>query len=353
MLLGAVDRLRDGESSLITVCAEAGAGKTRLLEEVRSRLGDDVQWFEGRAYPYTADIPYAPLVDLFNSAASIDENDSAVQVRDKLHRMVTGLLPGDDLAMAAIGQLYGTTPVDGAVDLEAFQSVLRAAVARLLDVVAARAPTVVCLQDLHWVDPSTAALVRDLVGAISEPVVTICNFRPGFELGAPNERLLHLSELSARQSREQLMSLLDGAEPPDDLLSLVTARADGNPFFVEELVNTLVDDGVLAASRRYVGAHDTARRGDRAPDDPRAHRGAHRQPRARASPSACARHRSSAASSCTGSCSPSPVRPTTSRTASPDCPPQISSASARTTLISSTSSSTRSPRRSRTTVAAP
>ncbi len=118
--------------------------------------------------------------------------------------------------------------------------------ARLLDVVAARAPTVVCLQDLHWVDPSTAALVRDLMGAISEPVVMICNFRPGFELGAPGERLLYLSELSARQSREQLMSLLDGAEPPDDLLSLVTARADGNPFFVEELVNTLVDDGVLA-----------------------------------------------------------------------------------------------------------
>ncbi len=246
VLLGAVDRLRDGESSLITVCAEAGAGKTRLLEEVRSRLGDDVQWYEGRAYPYTADIPYAPLVDLFNSAASIDEHDSALQVRDKLRAMVTNLLPGDDLAMAAIGQLYGTTPVDGAVDLEAFQSVLRAAVARLLDVVAARAPTVVCLQDLHWVDPSTATLVRDLVGAISEPVVMICNFRPGFELGAPNERLLHLSELSARQSREQLMSLLDGAEPPEDLLSLVTARADGNPFFVEELVNTLVDDGVLA-----------------------------------------------------------------------------------------------------------
>ena len=166
VLLGAVDRLRDGESSLITVCAEAGSGKTRLLEEVRSRLGADVQWYEGRAYPYTADIPYAPLVDLFNNAASIDENDDAAQVRAKLTAMVTTLLPGDDLALAAIGQLYGTTPVDGAVDLEAFQSVLRGAVARLLDVVARRAPTVVCLQDLHWVDPSTAALVRELAGTI-------------------------------------------------------------------------------------------------------------------------------------------------------------------------------------------
>ena len=246
VLLGAVDRLRDGESSLITVCAEAGAGKTRLLEEVRSRLGDDVQWYEGRAYPYTADIPYAPLVDLFNNAASIDENDDAAQVREKLTTMVSTVLPGDDLALAAIGQLYGTTPVDGAVDPEAFQSVLRGAVVRLLDVVAGRAPTVVCLQDLHWVDPSTAALVRDLTGALSQPVVTICNFRPGFVLGAPGERSLFLSELSARQSREQLTSLLDGAEPPDELVAMVTARADGNPFFVEELVNTLVDDGVLA-----------------------------------------------------------------------------------------------------------
>ena len=104
VLLGAVDRLRDGETSLITVCAEAGSGKTRLLEEVRSRLGDDVQWYEGRAYPYTADIPYAPLVDLFNNAAAIDENDGVAQVRAKLTAMVTTLLPGDDLALAAIGQ---------------------------------------------------------------------------------------------------------------------------------------------------------------------------------------------------------------------------------------------------------
>ena len=138
-------------------------------------------------------------MDLFNNAASIDENDDAAQVRAKLTAMVTTLLPGDDLALAAIGQLYGTTPADGAVDLEAFQAVLRGAVARLLDAVARRAPTVVCLQDLHWVDPSTATLVRELAGTLTEPVVTICNFRPGFELGTPGERLLHLSESRQRQ----------------------------------------------------------------------------------------------------------------------------------------------------------
>ena len=167
----------------------------------------------GHAYPYTADIPYAPLVDLFNSAASIDENNDAVQVRDKLHRMVTGFVAGRRPRHGRYRAALRDHPRrrccrPRSVSVGAARRRRTAARCRC------RAPTVVCLQDLHWVDPSTATLVRDLVGTISEPVVTICNFRPGFELGAPNERLLHLSELSARQSREQLMSLLDGANPP-------------------------------------------------------------------------------------------------------------------------------------------
>ena len=177
------------------MCAEAGAGKTRLLEEVRSRLGDDVQWFEGRAYPYTADIPYAPLVDLFNNAASIDENDSAEQVRDKLRGMVTGLLPGDDLAMhAAIGQLYGTTPVDGAVDLEAF----RRCCARSWPAARCRrgAGTDRGLSSGSALGRpvdrrhSSATRRHDLGTGRHD-----LQLPARLQLGAPNERLLHLSEL--------------------------------------------------------------------------------------------------------------------------------------------------------------
>ncbi len=107
------------------------------------------------------------------------------------------------------------------------------------------APTVVCLQDLHWVDPSTADLVRELAAATSEPIVMVCNFRPGFSLGAPGERVVQLSELSHRQTLEQLISLLDGGEPPKELVDVVTARTDGNPFFVEEIINSLIETDVL------------------------------------------------------------------------------------------------------------
>src|SRR5258708_2448295 len=96
VLLGAVERLRDGERSLVTVCAEAGAGKSRLLEEVRVRLGPDVQWLEGRAFPYTENIPYAPVIDLLNQAAGIDERDSSGEGPAKPAAMVDPNLPAPD-----------------------------------------------------------------------------------------------------------------------------------------------------------------------------------------------------------------------------------------------------------------
>ncbi|HMQ28836.1 MAG TPA: hypothetical protein PKA98_22810, partial [Acidimicrobiales bacterium] len=106
--------------------------------------------------------------------------------------------------------------------------------------------TVVCLQDLHWVDPSTADLVRHLAATDGEPVVTVCNFRPGFPLDRVGERLVELRELSPRQTREHLVSLLDDEEPPEQLVDAVLARTDGNPFFVEEIVNRLLETDVLA-----------------------------------------------------------------------------------------------------------
>lgn len=245
VLMGAIDRLLDGESALITMCAEAGAGKTRLLEEVRSRIGPDVQWLEGRAYPYTTNIPYSPVIDMLGRAAGIDESDTAAQVRTKLTAMVQRTLPGDERAMVALEHLFDLAPAGAELDLESFRSVLLTTVADLVDVVARRAPTVLCLQDLHWIDPSTADMVRDLAATVSAPVVMICNFRPGFTLGAPDERIVNLTEMSPRQTREQLVSLLDGGDPPETLVDVVTARTEGNPFFVEEIVNSLIETNVL------------------------------------------------------------------------------------------------------------
>jgi class 3 adenylate cyclase len=106
ILLGAIDRMRDGaSSSVVTVSAEAGTGKTRLFEELHSRLGD-VAWVEGRAYPYTSNVPYAPIVDLLSRAAGVDEADEPGVVRTKLESLVDGLAPGDAAALSWIRKRF-------------------------------------------------------------------------------------------------------------------------------------------------------------------------------------------------------------------------------------------------------
>ena len=174
VLLDGIDKVRDGESMVVTICAEAGAGKSRLLEEFRSRLDDDIVWVEGKAFAYTTNIPYAPIIDLISNVAGIDEGDSASAVSDKLEHLVERVAPGDEAAARVIRPLYGVSEQRD-IDLEVFRSELGGVLARLIDVTAKRSPTVVCFQDLHWVDPSTTALIRDRLsrgGSLASPCAT-------------------------------------------------------------------------------------------------------------------------------------------------------------------------------------
>ncbi|MBI4518713.1 MAG: AAA family ATPase [Deltaproteobacteria bacterium] len=244
VLLGAAEQMRDGRPAVIAICGEAGTGKTRLVEEFRARVGNDIQWIEGRAYPYAENIPYFPVIDLLNRSWGIDENDKPAAVRLKVEAGVSALVESSREVLPVIARLYNIELADGPViDREAFQRLLFDAVRRLLAALACRGPTVICLQDLHWADTSTVTLVRGLTTDFKVPAVLICNYRPGYAPG-PGTRVLELRELSSRQTRELLQSLL-GSEPPDALTRFIEERSDGNPFYVEEVVNSLVETHVL------------------------------------------------------------------------------------------------------------
>jgi class 3 adenylate cyclase len=249
VLLAAVEKLRDGEPSIISVCAEAGAGKTRLLEEFRSRLSEDVAWIEGRAYPYSQNIPYAAIIDLLNRVLGIDEGDTSETVRQKLRDGVTALVGADDDVLAPLATLYALDlPGVASIDREAYQSALVAAVRRLIDAQSLLQPSVLCLQDLHWADPSTVQLLREIAAPPIAPAVFVCNFRPEFTLGIEGERALGLDELSSRQSERLVTSLLGNADPPPELVGFIGGHTDGNPFFIEEIINRLIETEALVRS---------------------------------------------------------------------------------------------------------
>lgn len=243
-LLGAAEKMRDGLAQVWGVRGDAGTGKTRLVNEFRAQVGADVQWLEGRAYPYAKDIPYAPLMDLLSRVWRIEEADSPLQLRERLRAGVQAMLGPADDALALFLHLYHLEQEPGVViEREAFQGRLLDATRRILAVLAARQPTVICLQDLHWADPSTVTMIGELAADPRSPVMLLCNYRPGYAPPAGMQEV-ELRELSPRQTGELLVSLLKG-EPPAALVGFVVDRSDGNPFYVEEVVNALVETGVL------------------------------------------------------------------------------------------------------------
>jgi len=245
VLLGAVEHLLDGEGGAVAVCGGAGTGKTRLFAELKRRAGRDVRWVEGRAYPYTENIPFFIVSDLLNWNWQIRESDSPAMVQSKVRRGLALVSEVPEKDLPVIAKLYGFE-VEGAaiIDREAYRQRLFDTLSRLLGALARERPTVVCLQDLHCADASSMRLIRRLLAEPPGSVLFLCNFRPGPEL-SDVAREIALAEFSPRQTLQLVTSLLDDQVPPGDLVRFIDSQAEGNPFFIEELVSSLEESGRL------------------------------------------------------------------------------------------------------------
>lgn len=257
ILLGAVEKVRDGAGSVIGLRAEAGAGKTRLLAEFHDRVHEQVQWLEGRAYAYGENIPYALLIDLISNAVGIAEGDTGESIVAKLQAGVDPLVDDVERVLEPFHRLFGLSErTSAALDKDSYQERLLDSLASVVDGLCARAPTVLVLQDLHWADPSTVGMFSKLIETVQSPVVVVANYRPSFTGSLPGVRQIELQALSPRQSGELVASLLDGEPPPAELVEFLFGRTDGNPFYLEEIINSLLETDTLVRSNgswRLVG----------------------------------------------------------------------------------------------------
>jgi class 3 adenylate cyclase len=249
ILMAAVEKVQDGEGSVIGIRAEAGTGKTRLLAEFQGRVGETIQWLEGRAYAFGENIPFAPLVDLISNAVGINENDTQDSIAAKLEEGMSDIVTDLERVLDPFRRLYGLPERSGSgLDKETFQPRLLESMLDVVTGLCARAPTVLVFQDLHWADPSTVSIIANLAENVEVPVVIVTNYRPEFDGKLPEMREIDLKALSPRQSGDLTSSLLDGSEPPQELVDFVVERTDGNPFFLEEIINSLIETGTLAAT---------------------------------------------------------------------------------------------------------
>jgi class 3 adenylate cyclase/tetratricopeptide (TPR) repeat protein len=248
----ASERLLKGQGAIISVIGDPGTGKSRLIEEFKETL--KTQWFEGHAYPYAQNAPFSLFRDLLNGVFAVAEEDPPGLVREKLEsriREITG--DGADI-VPHVGNLYSLHYDELAqITPEHWKSLFGSAVTEILSGLTCLAPTIVIFEDLQWADPSSVELLRQLLGNFTFPCLFLCVYRPQFSLftgvqTAVVGRRYHemrLNDLSSSESLQMVRSLLDAETIPPDLQRVFQDKVQGNPFYLEEVINGLVDSGAL------------------------------------------------------------------------------------------------------------
>jgi tetratricopeptide (TPR) repeat protein len=243
--------LVEGKGAVVALTGEAGVGKSRLTDAMRQRaeaLG--IRYLDARCLSYGAELAYWPLIDLLRRTAELrielDPSEAAMRLQILL-RAVPNAVP-------YFARLLSLTTPEGdgvaALEPEAFRRGLHEAFVSWLRALASENPVLLALEDLHWADESTIALVTDLARVCEqERAVLYLIGRPESEelatsIGAEGSMILRLEALDATGTHSLLESLL-GDEIPRGLEEFVTARSAGNPFFVQELVRSLQDEDVL------------------------------------------------------------------------------------------------------------
>ena len=230
-----------GRPSLVTVVGDAGVGKTRLLGEFWRWLGGQSPQpllRSGRCLSYGHGTTYWPLGEILKEHFGILESDppevAAGRVADREGLGFTlGLAPPKDMHPLTVRERLQTSWVN------------------FLQELTAERPVAILVEDLHWADDELCDLLTMLAERVAGPLLLLATARPElFDqrpgwVSSPGAATIRLEALPSAEA-DQLIGALLGDDCPGPISDLVAERAEGNPFFVEELVATLVDRGVLA-----------------------------------------------------------------------------------------------------------
>jgi len=220
-----IERLfHEGRCGVFTLVGPAGVGKSRLAREVASRCARSARIASGRCLAYGSGVTYWPLVELARDLGGLDAVEAAIR--------------GADDATAALERLRS---VLGELELNAPSDELFWGIRRVLELLAQKRPLLVCLEDIHWAEPTMLDLIEYIAAFGAGPIAVLCNARPDLFDSRPAWRkfpMLELDQLSFDETRELVGSL--GIGDPDHRRA-IAATAEGNPLFAEQLAAMVLE----------------------------------------------------------------------------------------------------------------
>jgi class 3 adenylate cyclase/tetratricopeptide (TPR) repeat protein len=253
----ALERAAAGHGQIVAIVGDAGVGKSRLVYEF-TQVDVPRPWLvlEGASVSYGKATPYFPVLDLLRRYMHLEERDEARNIRAKVTGHVLTLDATLQDIIPALLALLDVAPDDSPfLKLDPAQRRQRTldALKRLLLRESQVQPLLLVFEDLHWIDAETQALLDSLVGSLpTARLLLLVNYRPEYQHVWGSKTYyaqLRLDPLSPASAAEVLAALLGDAPSLAPLTQLLMARTEGNPFFLEESVRTLVETGILVGER--------------------------------------------------------------------------------------------------------
>ena len=246
-----------GHGQAVAVVGEAGVGKSRLVYEfVHSHHTSGWLVLESASVSYGKATPYFPVIDVLKRYSHVEEGDDTRTIRAKITGQVLTLDPALQDTLPALLSLLDALPEDSPfVQLDPPQRRQRTldALKRVLLRESQVQPLLLVFEDLHWIDSETQALLDSLIESLpSTRLLLLVNYRPEYQHGWGSKTSymqLRLDPLPAVSAEEFLHALLGDDAPLQPLTQLLITRTQGNPFFLEESVRTLVETGGLVGER--------------------------------------------------------------------------------------------------------
>jgi ABC-type oligopeptide transport system substrate-binding subunit/class 3 adenylate cyclase len=264
----ALEALFNGHGQIVAIIGEAGIGKSRLAEEaLRDCSGDHpgMDWIEGRGLSYGQTLSFWTITQLIYSDLGLSDGDPEVRVRAALKRRVNSLFgEAASEVLPYLGNLLGVNLESGLaeqvrlLDGETLKRQTLLSIGRYFERLAAERPTIMVFEDLHWADPSSLEALEQLMSATDRvPLMLVLLSRLEREHSSWRIKLkaetdyahryteILLRPLSQPEQNHLVDNLLAIADLPVSVRQLMLEHAEGNPFYLEEIVRSLIDQGAI------------------------------------------------------------------------------------------------------------
>ncbi|MBN2298074.1 MAG: AAA family ATPase [Deltaproteobacteria bacterium] len=245
ILMSALERLRNKSGSAVWISGDPGVGKSRLIQEVKKHVSLPMRWIQAQCLDHTKDTPYCPIALLVRDLLGIRRNDP--QDREVENKIAD--LSCEPSYLPEISFLCGVSPGNKQLMPDVWKSRLSDAITSLLESVGTKQPLVFCIEDIHWADPSTLDFLEYLFQYtdILSKSLFIISSRPG-TICCVHDIQIGLRELTKRETGSMVCRMLDEKMVSEPVQAYLFRETGGNPFYIEEIVNYLMekDPGLLS-----------------------------------------------------------------------------------------------------------